>query len=445
MQPMNTYLARKLAQLKAVPGISLFMSASGILLVVLAASMAVLVFINSAPPTTITIASGPKGSSYQNNAEKYKAILAKQGITVNIVPSEGSMDNLRMLSDPAIKVDVGFVMGGEVGSTNIEHLMSLGNVAYQPLMIFYRGKPKKLLSDFKGHRLDIDQEGSGPHTLALALLKANGIVPNDGTALLSTGDDPVQALLENRIDAVFLMSDSTSIDTIRSLLHNPDVHLFNFTQAEGYTRRIEYLNMLEIPKGALDFGKDIPPADLNLVGPTVELIARDSLHPALSDVLLEAAQEVHGKPGLYKKRGEFPNPAEHEFRISKDASRYYASGKSFLYRTFPFWIASLISRALEAIVPVVILLVPALRIAPAIYRWRIRSRIYRWYRALLELERNAIRSSFDPARRDEFLQQLERIEDAANRIVVPAAFGDLLYELRLHINFVRGNLLSKNA
>ncbi|OIR17477.1 hypothetical protein GALL_25040 [mine drainage metagenome] len=445
MQPMNTYLARKLAQLKAITGIGLFMSASGILLVALATGIAVLVFINSAPPTTITIASGPKGSSYQNNAEKYKTILAKQGITANIIPSEGSMDNLRMLSNPAIKVDVGFVMGGEVGSTDIEHLMSLGNVAYQPLMIFYRGKPKKLLSDFRRHRLDIDQEGSGTHTLALALLKANGIVPNDGTTLLSTGDDPVKALLENRIDAVFLMSDSTSIDTIRALLHNPDVHLFNFTQAEGYTRRIEYLNMLEIPRGALDFGKDIPPADLNLVGPTVELIARDSLHPALSDVLLEAAQEVHGKPGLYKKRGEFPNPAEHEFRISKDASRYYASGKSFLYRTFPFWIASLISRALEAIVPVVILLVPALKIAPAVYRWRIRSRIYRWYRALLELERNAIRSSFDPARRDEFLQQLESIEDAANRIVVPAAFGDLLYELRLHINFVRGNLLSKNA
>ena len=445
MQPMNTYLARKLAQLKAITGIGLFMSASGILLVALATGIAVLVFINSATPTTITIASGPKGSSYQNNAEKYKAILAKQGITVNIIPSEGSMDNLRMLSNPANKVDVGFVMGGEVGSNDIEHLMSLGNVAYQPLMIFYRGKPKKLLSDFRRHRLDIDQEGSGTHTLALALLKANGIVPNDGTTLLSTGDDPVKALLENRIDAVFLMSDSTSIDTIRALLHNPDVHLFNFTQAEGYTRRIEYLNMLEIPRGALDFGKDIPPADLNLVGPTVELIARDSLHPALSDVLLEAAQEVHGKPGLYKKRGEFPNPAEHEFRISKDASRYYASGKSFLYRTFPFWIASLISRALEAIVPVVILLVPALKIAPAVYRWRIRSRIYRWYRALLELERNAIRSSFDPARRDEFLQQLESIEDAANRIVVPAAFGDLLYELRLHINFVRGNLLSKNA
>lgn len=445
MKPMHPYLARKLAQIKAVTGISLFMSASGLLLVLFATGVAILVFINSATPTTITIASGPKGSSYQNNAEKYKAILAKQGITVNIVPSEGSMDNLRMLSDPAVKVDVGFVMGGEVGNTNIEHLMSLGNVAYQPLMIFYRGKPKKLLSDFKGRRLDIDQEGSGTHTLALALLKANGIVPHDGTTLLSTGDDPVKALLDNRIDAVFLMSDSTSIDTIRSLLHNPDVHLFNFAQAEGYTRRIEYLNMLEIPRGALDFGKDIPPADLNLVGPTVELIARDSLHPALSDVLLEAAQEVHGKPGLYKKRGEFPNPAEHEFRISKDASRYYASGKSFLYRTFPFWIASLISRALEAIVPVVILLVPAMKIAPTVYRWRIRSRIYRWYRALLELERNAIRSSFDPARRDEFLQQLDRIEEAVNRIVVPAAFGDLLYELRLHINFVRGNLLSKHA
>jgi TRAP-type uncharacterized transport system substrate-binding protein len=445
MNPQE-YLSKTLAKLKAVFGMSLTASLSAVMFVILALGLAVLLFMNSATPTTITIASGPKGSAYEKNAERYKNILAKEGINLKIIPTEGSMDNFQMLLNPKVAVDVGFVIGGEVNGANIDHLMSLGSISYQPLMVFYRGKTKRLLSEFKGKRLDIGEDGSGTHALAITLLKENGIEPNDGTKLFEElSENPLKSLLDNRVDAVFLMSDSTSTDMMRDLMHTPDIHLFNFTQAEGYARRINYLNKLAIPKGSLDFGKDIPPEDINLIAPTVELIARDTLHPALSDLLLEAAREVHSKPGLYKKRGEFPNPVEHEFRISEDASRYYVNGKSFLYRTFPFWLANLITRGLEAIVPIIILLIPALKIAPTIYRWRIQSRVYRWYRALLELERDAVKPASAAEHRDEFLQRLDRIEDAANKIVVPAAFGDMQYELRMHINFVRENLLSKNS
>nr|WP_244617502.1 hypothetical protein [Sulfurimicrobium lacus] len=290
------------------------------------------------------------------------------------------------------------------------------------------------------------QEGSGTRALALTLLKTNGFAPDDGTAYVdTTTGDEVRALTENRIDAIFLMGDSTSTVLMRQLLHTPDAHLFSFTQADGYTRRISYLNKLELPKGSLDFGKDIPAEDVYLIGPTVELIARNDLHPALSDLLLEAAREVHGKAGIFKKRGEFPTPVEHEFPISPDARRYYTSGKSFLYRTFPFWAAGLVARALAAIVPIALLLIPALKIAPTVYRWRIESRIYRWYRVLLELERDAFEPSFDPKRSEELLRHLDHIEDTVNKITVPASFGDLFYALRGHINFVRNRLLSKHA
>jgi hypothetical protein len=176
----------------------------------------------------------------------------------------------------------------------------------------------------------------------------------------------------------------------------------------------------------------------------VELVARDSLHPALSDLLLEAAREVHGGPGLFRKRGEFPAPLEHEFRLSPDASRYYASGKTFLYRTFPFWVASLIARTLAVLVPIVLLLIPGIRIAPALYRWRIESRIHRWYKVLLDLERAAQKSS-GPEHRAELLKKLDDIEANVNRIVVPASFGDLFYGLRGHVTFVRKSLLGKEA
>jgi TRAP-type uncharacterized transport system substrate-binding protein len=439
----RTYLARAFVRLNLIFGRGLVLSVSLILVVSLAISLVAFGLFDTAAPNSLTIASGPEGSAFRRNAEQYKKILAKQGVTLRILPSEGSNDNLGKLANPKIPVDVGFVLGGEAGSTTAENLVSLGSISYQPLMIFYRGQRRHLLSDFKGLRIDIGPDGSGANSLAHTLLAANGIKAGDGTTYLDTlSDDTARALDEGRIDAFFAMSDSTPNTLIRQLLRTPNIHLFNVIQADGYARRIPYLNKLQLPRGSLDFGEDIPSEDVQLIGPTVELVARDSLHPALSDLLLEAAREVHGKPGLYKKRGEFPAPLEHEFRISPDATRYYASGKSFLYRTFPFWVASLIARIFAVLVPLVLVLVPAIKIVPALYRWRMTSRIYRWYGALQRLERDALNPSFDAMRREDLVRHLDHIESAVVKIVVPPAFGDLFYGLRGHIGAVRESLLA---
>jgi TRAP-type uncharacterized transport system substrate-binding protein len=440
------YFARMLARLNGIFGQGQVVSVSIILILGLVVGAAILLFMNFGAPNTVAITSGPDGSAFQRNAERYKKILARQGVTVKILPSEGSTDNIKKLSNPKVAVDVGFVLSGEVSRADSGNLVSLGSVSYQPLMIFYRGEPKKLLSDFKGQRLDIGPEGSGTHSLALTLLKANGIEPGGSTSFVDVASDNlVRGLLENQADAIFVMGDSTASTMMRELLRAPDVHLFNFTQADGYTRRLNYLNKLNLPKGSLDFGKDIPPEETALIGPTVELIARDNLHPALSDLLLEAAREVHGGSSLFRKRGEFPAPQEHEIRISPDASRYYTSGKSFLYRMFPYGIASIITRIIAFIVPVALLLIPALKMAPAIYRWRMESRIHRWYRALLDLERDAFNPSVDPEKREDLLKHLDHIESMVSKIVVPASFGDLFYGLRGHICFVRNTLLSQRS
>ncbi|NJD35540.1 MAG: C4-dicarboxylate ABC transporter substrate-binding protein [Betaproteobacteria bacterium] len=424
-------------------GHGLVVSVGVILAIGLTVSLGVFTFFNTAAPTTLTITSGPEGSSFNRIAERYKKILAREGVKLNILPSEGSTQNLARLLDPKTAVDVGFVLGGEVAKTNVDRLMSLGSINYQPLMIFYQGEARQLLSEFKGARLDIGAEGSGTRLLALALLKANGLEPKGEASFVEVdAKDLLTALQEKTVDAVFVMSDSTPTDVLRKLLRTPDVHLFDFSQADAYTRRISYLNKLVLPKGSLDLGKNIPPEDVHLIGPTVELVARDDLHPALSDLLLEAAREVHSGPGLYRKRGEFPAPQEHEFRISPDATRYYTTGKTFLYRTFPFWVASLIARTLAVLVPIVLLLIPGLRVAPVIYRWRIESRIHRWYKVLLDLEREAQKST-SPNRRTELLKKLDHIEANVNRIVVPAAFGDLFYGLRGHVKFVRNTLMGE--
>src|SRR5207247_11202127 len=130
----------------------------------------------------------------------------------------------------------------------------------------------------------------------------------------------------------------------------------------------------------------------------------------------------HGRASLMQRRSEFPAPLEHDFAISTEASRYYKSGKSFLYRHLPFWIASLANRILVVIVPAVVLLIPALRVIPTLLRLRVKLRLYRWYRALLLLDRELLTNA--PEKRDEFLKRLDEIERAVNRLKVPASFAD---------------------
>jgi hypothetical protein len=415
---------------------------SAVLLISLFTISAVFWFFYSAPPHTITMTSGPEGSIFRRNAEKYRKILARSGVKLKILPSQGSLENIKRLADPAFKVDIGFVQGGVAGELDIDKLTSLGSVSYEPLLVFYRGvRSLNVLSGLNGKRLAIGPEGSGTRSLALVLLAANGIEPGGATALVDLdAEDAAGALLENSIDAVFLMGDAASPQIMRKLMQMPGVRLFDFMQADGYTRRIGYLNKLELPRGSIDLGKDIPAHDVSLIGPTVELIARAYLHPALSDLLLEAGSEVHGNPGLFKHRGEFPTPLEHEFHISADASRYYKSGKSFLYRYLPFRLASLMNRILVVAVPIAVVLLPGLRIIPALYRWRIKLRIYRWYRALLMLERDLI-TRLAREEREELFGRLDDIEEEVNKMKMPASFADQFYVLRGHIDFVRDRLM----
>jgi len=398
-------------------------------------------FIHSAPPRNLILTSGPPGSSFERNAEKYRLILARNGVILKILPSQGSLENLQRLADPGSRVDIGFVQGGISDGTNCLKLVSLGNIAYEPLLVFYRGTNCiRFLSELEGKRLAVGAPGSGTHSLALTLLQTNGITDGGNTRFLGLdAATAAQGLLAGTVDAVFLMGDSASSQTMRTLLHTPGIQLLGFEQADAYSRRFNYLNKLRLPQGAIDFGKNLPPLDIWLVGPTVELVARPDLNAAVSDLLLEAAHEVHGNASLLQNQDEFPNAIQQEYPISPDASRYYKSGKKFLYREFPFWIASLLNRLLVAFVPMMLVLIPGLRLIPAAYKWRIRLRIHRFYRMLLVLERE-LAADVTTVKRSEVHRRLDEIEKAVKRMKVPASFADQFYGLRGHLDFVRGKL-----
>ena len=398
-------------------------------------------FFHSAPPKTITITSGEKGSLYYSVAEKYAKILARDGVKLIILSSAGSVENLKRLADSSFKVDIGFVQAGLAKGQNIDNLVSLGSVSYQPLLVFHRlPQSVERLSQLAGRRIAVGHEGSGTRLLALTLLSANGIESGGTTTFLDMeGERAADALLKGKIDVVFLMADSASSQTMRSLLQAQGIHLVNFTQADGYVRRVGYLNKLVIPKGAIAFGKNIPAQDITLVSPTVELIARKNIHPALSDLLLAAAIDIHGRAALFQNRGEFPTALENEFKISDDAKRFYKSGKSFFYRYLPFWLASLINRILVVFVPLIIILIPGVKTIPALFQWRMKLRINRWYRLLLLVEQDTM-AQLSTEKLEALAQRIDEIESEVHKMKVPASYGDQFYVLRTHISFVRNKL-----
>ncbi|HWL15047.1 MAG TPA: TAXI family TRAP transporter solute-binding subunit [Opitutus sp.] len=404
---------------------------------------AILWILRSAPPDKLVLTSGPEGSSFHRWALAYQKDLASHDVRLEVRTSAGGLDNLERLQSGSSGIDIGFVPGGLVKEGSVKGLLSLGSLAYQPLFVFYRGDtPIERLSELAGRRLAVGAIGSGTRSFTLLLLQANGITGAPTTLLDLDADDATAALLEGRLDAVFLMGDSAPLHALRSLMRAPDVRLFNFEQADAYLRRYPFLNKIELPQGVMDLGKNLPSADVTLVGPTVELVARKGLNSALSDLLLEVAKGVHGRASLFQKRGEFPSPLEHEIPLSEDALRYYKSGKGLIYRTLhSFWLASLLNRILVAVVPLILVIVPAIRLLPLLFRWVIQLRLYRCYRPLLRVERETF-APLTAARIQELLQRVDEIEDHVNRLKIPASFADRFYWLRSYVDFVRHRLQS---
>lgn len=410
---------------------------------------AVLHFVRPAAPKVVTISTGPEGSSFQRAAERYAKAFERNGVKLRLRPSAGSLENLRRLADPAGDVDVGFVQVGvrlpeaKPGERRRE-LATLGTISRQPLWIAVRGAAPAQLSALAGRRLVVGAEGSGTRVVATALLKAYGVEPGGATALLDLDDDLVGTALERgEIDAAFLMGDSASPRVIRAIIQRPGINVVELSQLDALLRRNHELDRIVIPMGAFDLARNVPPSDVTLLGVSVELVARGDLHPALSDLLLETMRDVHGRPGLLQKAGEFPAAREHELPLSADARRYYESGKRWLYRTLPFWAASLADRFLMVLVPLLLLLVPVFRLLPSLYRWRVGLRISSVYSALLELERDIL--DHGPEDRAALGARLDAIERRADALKLPVAFAGQFYVLREHIGFVRRRLARAGA
>jgi len=341
-------------KLKLLSWRDIFHVALPALILVVAAFWITAQFIKPAPPQQVTISTGGEGGAYQRFGALYTDVLARYGIRLINQPSAGSPENLQRLRDPEVDVDAAFIQGGTAQAKSDEALVSLGDLYYEPLWIFYREgvvpRHGRVL-DLKGKRLAIGGAGSGTQQLAKEILAANGIDANNTRLIEDGGFDVVGRLQQGKLDAVFVVGPTQSA-LVWALLYTPGVHLLNLAQSEAYTRRFPYLTHLTLPRGAIDLVQDIPPHNVQMVSTTATLLVREDTHPAVVWLLLQAASEVHGEPGVFQKPSEFPRAGgQGEFPLAQEAGRYYTSVKPFLQRYLPFWAAILADRLMVRLVP----------------------------------------------------------------------------------------------
>src|SRR5262245_47688278 len=406
------------------------------------------------PPDHVVLATGGQRGAYAEVGARYAKLLAEDGITGDFVTTHGSGQDPALLRHGKSGVDVAFVQGGMEGlespkdGSGNDDLEAIGGMFYEPVWLFYSEDAAQRLTkkptigsagQLTGWRIQAGTEGSGVRALVLALLDANALDPRAITLLSDDTTRAVVSFLEGRSDAIVFVSAPESL-MVQMLLRTPGVRLFNFAQAEAYSRRLSYLSPVVLPRGVIDLARDQPARDVHLVAPTAMLVARHGTHPALVQLLVQAAAQVHGDAGWFQHKGDFPNTRNVELPISSEAARFYKNGLPWLQRYLPFWLANLIERMAVVLISIIAVVLPLSRVVPPLYTFRIRSRVFRWYGQL-----RAVEEAIGKRPADELVEELDRIEAKLGRVHVPLSYTDELYELRSHIDMVRGRLAAADA
>ncbi|MDM0113123.1 TAXI family TRAP transporter solute-binding subunit [Variovorax sp. J22R133] len=395
------------------------------------------------PPKQVTLATGPAGSAYAEFGKRYATALKADGIEVILKPTEGSLDNLALLRKG--EADVAFVRGGSADPVADEEagLTSLGALFYEPMWVFYRTEAGRkvdrkssqlnALSQLKGFRLNIDKPGSGVPDVVNQMLKANRIDPTSLELSYLEQTPATEALLAGMLDAIVLASAPQS-PLVQKLLRTPGISLMDFQQAEAYVRRFAFLQDVTLPRGVVDLAADLPPHDLTLLATTTSLLSREQTHPALRQLFAQSAQTIHSTGGWFNRARDFPNTKTSELPVSPEGDRAINGTPPFWQRYLPFWASNLFERMWLVLGGLLVLMLPLGRVVPPLYQFRVRSRVFRWYGQLRDIEHRLETRTEDPA---VLQREIEALEANANKVTVPLSYASELYALRSNIYAAR--------
>jgi TRAP-type uncharacterized transport system substrate-binding protein len=392
----------------------------------------------SLPPRTIVMATGAEGGANYELGIRYREILAREGVELQLQPTTGSLENLRRLRDSKSGVSVGFTQGGTTTTKESPELESLGTIFYEPLWLFRRAEIGEGAQGLRGRRLSIGPEGSGGRALALQIISRTKLDIIIGELSGFAPQVAAEKLIAGEIDAAFIVTGWES-PVIQSLLNAKGIEADSYLHADALIAIYPFLHKLVLPAGVVDLSTNRPPADVVLLAPKASLAVRADLHSALQYLLLDAAVQIHSRPGVFQKAGQFPAAESIDLPLSGEAHRFYKSGRPFLQGYLPFWIATLVEKTLVVLIPLAALLYPVFKLLPQMYDWMMQLRIRRLYDEIrsIESDMEAQGPQFDA---NALNAKLDQIDQRANHLQLPTVYASNLYTLRSHIDLVRARL-----
>lgn len=413
------------------------------LAILLALSWVVVAYFVPAPPSKITMATGPRGTGLDYFGRRYQEAFARAGIELDLRSSSGSAENFTLVHDPNSGVQIAILSSGLLGSTQAPELLSLGHIYVAPLWVFY---PSSLsidnLTQLKGKRIAVGPEGSGVRSVAEQILGRANINPATATLMPLAGRAAEEALNNDQVDAAFLLSNPDA-PVIRALLKNPRFRLLDFSTAEALARIFPaLLQRLTLPKGVIELDPLSPANDIALLGLTSKLVVRGDLHPAVVQLLAKIAKDEHEKPGIFQRTGEFPTLVDSEFPMSQVAVDYYRNGPSLFQEYLPFWMTIYGRRTIALLLATLAIALPVFGLAPKLYGWFIHEQLRRLYRRLRVVE-TALQAGPTVSQAEHLQNELAAIDRATR--AVPMRNSDLYFMLKYHLDRMRARLTSQVA
>jgi TRAP-type uncharacterized transport system substrate-binding protein len=388
------------------------------------------------PPRSVAMAIDPEGSFSAELGNRYRELLARDGIELRLVSTAGAVESMARLREPKAGISIAIIPGGISNRQESPGLVSLGTLFYEPVWLFSRGQHLESFEQLRNLRISIGPEGSASHVLALKFMARAGIIDQKSATLLSlTPEESSAKLLNGEIDAAVLMG-AWETPAVRQLLIDKEIDLADIRRADAWIALYPFLNKLVLPAGVANMAENRPPTDMLLIAPKASLVVRGDLHPAIQYLLLEAASQIHSGPGVFHKAGQFPAPESIDLPLSTHARQFYKTGSPFLQRNLPFWLAVLVEQVLVLLLPVVGVIYPLLRLSPKIFMAIQTRRVYWLYSELRLLEKEVL-SAGSTENAKEFSDRFDQLEDRVSRLWVPVSLRPQLYDLRSHIRLVR--------
>jgi len=409
------------------------------LVVILFATLWVLV---PPPPRSIELATGFPTGLYQQFGEKLQSELAEEGISLKLRTTGGTIDNLALLKDPHAGVDFAMVQGGVADLSKHPDFISIAGVFYEPVWVWYRESsfPSEsgrlgLLSQLRGKRVSIGNEGSGTLSLSSQLLAASGLSLSDIRAEKLKPLDALEKFKKGELDAVFLVS-AAEAPLVKKFYETPGIRLMSFEQAEAYVHLFPFLSKVTVPRGVVSIAYDLPRQDIQVLAATATLVGKNDVSPALVTLLLGSTYDILKTYSYLQKPGEFPSGTGLDFPLHVDAEIYLKDGPSFLHRHLPFWTAVWIGRFAKIVIPLLVILIPLFTYIPAAKNLLLRLKLSQVYEELKVVEKNAP----NPDLKEKNLKDLENIERRVGNIKVSMLDAKELYDLKGHVGEVRSRL-----